>query len=118
MSKTLVNLTEKIVVQEIEMILETYPLHPYQEAYANADLRQSLIAYILTRVPNNYISVDPEEQILISADYLHQYVGQISQMEAIIRQGIEAILNEQAEEVRRHIPEIAAPGFVPSDWFG
>jgi hypothetical protein len=118
MSKTIVNLTTELLTQKIEDVLETYPQHPYQEAFANPDCRQGLISYVLTRIPNEYMSVEEEEQELVVADYLHQHPGKISQIETTIRQGIEEILCEQAEEVRRHIPEMADPGFVASDWFG
>ncbi|WP_017655138.1 late competence development ComFB family protein [Fortiea contorta] len=118
MSKSLVNLTNQLVTQEIERVLETYPHHPYQEIFANPDFRQNLIVYVLNRIPNYYVSVSQEEQALISGDYLHQYLGYLSQIEAIIRQGIEDILREESEAIRLHIPEITNPALMASDWFG
>lgn len=56
MSKSIVNLTIPWVVAEIEQVLETYPHHPYQQAFANPDLRQELIAYVLTRIHNVYVA--------------------------------------------------------------
>lgn len=118
MSKTLVNLTTQLVMQKIENILETYPHHPCQEAFANPDCRQGLIAYTLTRIPNNYTSVEEGQEGLVVADYVRQHLGEISQVDSIIHQGIAEILCEQSEEVKRHIPEVADPGLIPSDWFG
>lgn len=119
MSKTLVNLTIPIVVQELEDILETYPHHPYQEAFANPDFRQILIAYILNRIPNHYITVDDTEaQTLTNSDELRGFLEHTLHIKTIIHQGIEKILCEQAHEVNRYIPEIFDPTRVASHWFG
>jgi hypothetical protein len=120
MTKNLVNLTIYKVNQELETILENYPEHPYQEAFANPDIRQNLIAYILNRIPNHYITVEPEEkqQVLTNSDYLCHSLEYSLHIEDIIHQGIEKILCEQAQEVNRHIPEIVNPSLVASDWFG
>ena len=54
MSATIVNLTVPIVTEEIENVLCRYPHHPYQQAFAIPDLRQKLLVYVLSRVPNQY----------------------------------------------------------------
>ncbi|WP_193196820.1 late competence development ComFB family protein [Nostoc sp. MG11] len=119
MSKTIVNLTMPFVVQEIEDILEQYPHHPYQEAFANPDFRQNLIAYTLNRIPNHYLTVDEQEkENLMSSDSIRYCLEQTVHIEAIIHQGIEQILSEKAEEITRHIPDAVDPSHVPSDWFG
>ncbi|MBW4613228.1 MAG: late competence development ComFB family protein [Desmonostoc vinosum HA7617-LM4] len=107
-----------LVVQEIENALENYPHYPYQEAFAHPDLRQSLIAYILNRVPNHYITVDEEETQYNISDCLHHCVEQSLHIETLIHQGIGQILCEQAEEINRHIPEVVDPARLPSIWFG
>jgi len=117
MSKTLVNITIPLVIQEMEDILVTYPHHPYQEAFAHPDFRQSLMAYVLNRIPNHYITVSEEEKHT-RLDYLHHLAENSLHIEAIIHQGIEKILCEQAQEINRHIPEVVDPTRVPSSWFG
>lgn len=119
MSKNLVNLTIPIVVQELEDILETYPHHPYQEAFAHPDFRQILIAYILNRIPSHYITVDEaEKQELVNSDSLRAFLEQTLHIETVIHQGIEKILCDQAHELNRHIPEVVDPTRVASHWFG
>lgn len=54
MSKQLINLTLLVVIEEIDNILAIYPNHPYQQAFSNSELRQDLITYVLSRVPNQY----------------------------------------------------------------
>lgn len=119
MTKTLVNLTISVVVQELESILETYPHHPYQEAYANPDIRQTLIAYILSRIPNQYITVDEAEKPEFGcSESLRRSLERTFHIEAIIHQGIEKVLYEQVEDVHRYIPEAADSTLVASHWFG
>ncbi len=52
--KTVVNLTQQSVLGEIESVLDTYPYQPYQQAFAIPDLRQELIAFVLSRIPCLY----------------------------------------------------------------
>lgn len=119
MSKNLVNVTLHLVNQELENILEKYPHHPYQEAFAHPDLRQILIAYVLNRIPNHYIIVDEAEKpIFTSVDLLSPFLEKKLHIETIIHQGIAKILCEQAQEVNRHIPEVVDPTRVASHWFG
>jgi hypothetical protein len=118
MTKTLVNLTISVVVKKLENILETYPHRPYQEAYANPDIRQTLIAYILSRIPNQYITVDEENPELICSDSLLRSLERTLHIESIIHQGIEKVLHEQVEDFHRYIPEAVDPSLVPSHWFG
>ncbi len=51
MTRTIVNLLELEVSKEIEAVLSTYSNHPYQQAFAIPDIRQELIAYVLSRAP-------------------------------------------------------------------
>ncbi|MBH8554388.1 late competence development ComFB family protein [Nostocaceae cyanobacterium CENA357] len=112
MSKTLINITIPVVIKEIEDVLVTYPHHPYQETFAHPDFRQSLMAYFLNKIPNQYITVDEEKK------YFYTHLENSLHIEAIIHQGIEEILCEQAQEINRHIPEVVDPRRVASSWFG
>jgi|ERR687885_972184 hypothetical protein len=58
MNKQIINLTLPVVIEEIENILATYPTYPYQQAFSAAGLRQDLVAYVLSRVPNQYAVVE------------------------------------------------------------
>jgi len=119
MTKTLVNLTITVVLKKLEKILETYPHHPYQEAFANPDIRQTLIAFVLSRVPNQYITLDEEEKPeLFCSESLCRSLEATSHIESIIHEGIDKVLCEESENVHRYIPEAVDPGLVASHWFG
>jgi len=65
MCKKLVNLTLSLVSEEIENILQTYAEYPYQQIFTNPDLRQELVAYVLSHVPNNYVAIEESEDLSI-----------------------------------------------------
>lgn len=117
MTRTVINLTMPLLVEAIESVLETYPHHPYQQAFAIEDVRQDLIAYVLNRVPNFYV-VDEDPQQPIRSTHLYNSPEERWHLEAVIHQGIEYILCKNSENVCHHIPEEVEPGFSPSNWFG
>lgn len=119
MSKTIINLSLPLVVQETESILETYPHHPYQQAFSIPDLRQRLICYVLSRMPGMYTVVDDTEQKSVDAESMCSSLeGQKLRLESLIRQGIQSILNDDSEWVNHHIPAQEDPELAPSHWFG
>lgn len=117
MTKTIVNLTREALVQAIESVLETYPHHPYQKAFSLDDLRQELIAYVLSRIPNFYVVEEYPDQSVHSTGFYHS-PEERWHLEAAIHQGIEYVLCNNAEQVCHHIPEEVDPAFCPSNWFG
>lgn len=119
MTKTLVNITIPVVLKKLENILTTYPDHPYQEAFANPDVRQMLIAYVLSRIPNQYITLDEEAKPeLLCSDSLCRSLEATSHIESVIHKGIEKVLCEQVENIHRYIPDVIDPALVASHWFG
>lgn len=118
MSKTVVNLTLPVINQEIGKVLDTYPDHPYQQAFANSELKQRLIAYVLSQVDCKFTvtngeepEISPETLFPSAADQLH--------IKQIIQQGVERLLNEESDWVNQHIPETSADAEEdPSHWFG
>jgi len=117
MAKKVVNLTAPTIVEEIESVLETYPDHPYQRAFAIPDLRQELIAYVLNRISSCYVAVDESKPPAIESNSIP--APETSEcMEVLIYQGIRQILNENEDLVSHQIPEETDPCFSPSHWFG
>lgn len=111
----MINLTLPIVVEEIEIVLDSYPHHPYQQAFAAPHLRQKLIAYVVSQVPSYYRvcefnSMYSRFEGLSIAEHLH--------IEVLIRRGIQHILCENSQWASRHIPEAVNAGDAPSHWFG
>lgn len=117
MTKTLVNLTHQALLCEIETILDGYPYHPHRQAFATPDLRQELIAYVLSRIPSSYSAVD-EREVPTTYRFPGGYVEQQLQLENLVHQGICCILQDKADWVTCHIPEPFQCGVEPSHWFG
>lgn len=90
MSKTNVNLTISVVEAEAENLLRSYPYFPYQQAFAAASLRQKLVAYVLSRIPNLYEVI--EEQKFPTEEPLHCPPEQRQQVETLIHRGIQYLL--------------------------
>ena len=56
MSNKVINLTLPVVEQELDALLEIYPHKLHQVEFTNSDLRQELLAYVLNRIPNYYVT--------------------------------------------------------------
>ncbi|MEC4811680.1 MAG: hypothetical protein SAK29_00085 [Scytonema sp. PMC 1069.18] len=116
MSKTIINLTLSAVVGEIEDVLETYPYHPYRQLFLIPDLRQELIAYVLSRVANRYVAVEEEQKSSFKS--LHLLTEETLHIKVLIHKGIEKILYKKEEQISQRIPGVIEPSFAPSNWFG
>lgn len=116
MAKSIVNLTEPIVVQEIEEVLSKYPDRPYQRAFAIPDLRQKLIVYVMTRSRVAYAVVESETNV--DSRVYCPSIEERLQIEALIHQGVQQIFQEDAEWAIRHLPQKVSSPLAPSNWFG
>ena len=93
MQKNLVNITLAVVTEEVEIILESYPKYPYQEAFSPSGLRQDLIAYVLSRVPNKYIAIDSGESVSHHRVQVRCSSEQLLHIEDLIHTGIRDLLD-------------------------
>jgi hypothetical protein len=93
MATTMVNLTLIKVLREMENILAIYPTQTYKKVAGNPDLQQKLVAYILNRLPNKYITVDDEQL----AENLSQNIAcstwEQLEIEELVQQGIYYLVN-------------------------
>ena len=106
MSYELINLTLPVVLAEIENVLDDYPEHPYQIAFSLPELRQRLLAHVLTHTPNHY-TVAGEKLTLKSRNSLHpSSVQERIRMENLIHGSILHILRENAEWVGCQIAQM------------
>jgi hypothetical protein len=104
MSHGLINLTLPTVVQEIEDVLDEYPPHPYHAAFAIHELRQKLIAHVLSHIPNRYTVEGVQEP---TTNLKARHVSPLAErlhMEMFIRAGILHILRENADFLSRNLP--------------
>ncbi|NJL42197.1 MAG: hypothetical protein HC899_40395, partial [Leptolyngbyaceae cyanobacterium SM1_4_3] len=83
-----------VVVAEIEEIIATHYHYPYQHIFANPDLRQELIAYILTRIRNVHVAVEKGEESCVNAETIPCLTEIKLQIEDFIHQGIRHILQK------------------------
>ncbi|EGJ34914.1 MULTISPECIES: hypothetical protein [Moorena] len=93
MGKTLVHVTTPIVIQEIENVLATYPEFPYQDVFSQSKIRQDLIAYVLSRIPNHYEALDKIEPSSKSQELRHLSSEHKLYLENLIHTGIYHILH-------------------------
>ncbi|MBD2096681.1 hypothetical protein H6F90_16225 [Trichocoleus sp. FACHB-591] len=116
MSKTIANLTLPLVSLEIENVLDTYHYHPYRQAFAIPELREQLIAYVLNCVPACYAMI--EEHSDLEADPTLVPRPLRDRLRLMVREGIERLVEENADWVSHHIPPEINSGSAPSSWFG
>ncbi len=125
--KTVVNLTHQSVLGEIENVLDTYPHHPYQQAFAIPDLRQELVTFVLNRIPYFHSAASSEQislQNLEKEEYLINYrvprsaLEQQIHLQNLIHQGIYTLFQEKSDWISYHLCETVQPNSEPSHWFG
>lgn len=104
MQKTLVNLTLSVVTEEVEIILESYPKHPYQQAFSPSGLRQDLIAYVLSRVPNTYTAIEASESVSNQRVQVRCSSEQLLHIEKLIHTGIRDVLHSY-HSIDYRVPE-------------
>lgn len=94
MTKQLLNFTLTVVINKIENISSTDPSSPYQKAFFFDELRQDLLAYVLSHVSNNYAVIeqtqpflkqllfplDPRKERLDIEHYIHLVIRDILQV--------------------------------------
>ncbi len=105
MSYTVINLTLKLVIQEIDNILVDYPKYPHQVAFSSDYLRNKLITYVLGYVPNRY-ELQAETQASAqnsNSKLLHLPSEHRLHVEWMIHKGIIHLLKTEADWIQRKI---------------
>jgi hypothetical protein len=121
--KTVLKLTHKLVIGEIESVLDTYPYQPYQQVFAIPDLRQELISFVINRLPG-FHSEAADSQTTLADDQKDSYklsrnpLEQQLHLQNLIHQGIFSIIQEKADSISDQLCETVQLGSQPSHWFG
>lgn len=118
MSKTITNMIQYPILQEIERILELCPHHPHQQAFAHPDRHQQLVAWVLNRVPNVFIATEEGDEAAIHPNYAPYCSDQRSCLEYVVREGIQEILVQNQAEIEHDIPDEEISEEGASHWFG
>jgi hypothetical protein len=106
MQPGLINLTLPVVIQEIEDVLNEYPAYPYQTAFAIPELRQKLLAYCLSRIPNHYVVEGVQELLSRSNSCYPAPLQERLEIESIVRSGIFHIMRENAHWLTCQLPSV------------
>lgn len=118
MKETVANLATPVVKQEVAKVLETYPDHPHQKAFANPELRQQLIAHVLTEINCKFTAAPAGQPPQANYETLFPSREEQLHLEQSIHQGIERLLQEKGDWVNQHIPASENAGTKASHWFG
>jgi len=92
----LINLTLPIVIEETDNILQEYPTYPYQVSFSIHEMRQKLIAHILSEIPN-YYTVEGTALPPKKSKALYRTLEQRLYLEDVIRESILHILQENTD---------------------
>ncbi len=101
MSQKLINLTLRLVNQEVEDVLKDCPKYPYQVALSTDELRNKLIDSILIKTPNYYAMVENESELPKDLKSLYCSSKEQEQMKTLIRKSIFYIVQENSERISR-----------------
>ncbi|OLP15459.1 hypothetical protein BST81_26075 [Leptolyngbya sp. 'hensonii'] len=116
MSKSIANLTYKLLIREIEDILDSCHYHSYRHVFAIPELRQQLMTNVLNRVPACYALVEEDEEMHVDATIVPNVIS--SQLHYVVAEEINRLVEDQEAWVSHHIPQEVGAGFAPSNWFG
>jgi hypothetical protein len=92
MASTIVNVTLLKVIEELENILEIDLDQSDQKALTDPELRQKLIAFVLNRMPNRYLTIESEKVALITSRFVVFTTQEKLKIENLIHQGIYYLL--------------------------
>ncbi|HIK44348.1 MAG TPA: hypothetical protein IGR64_05595 [Leptolyngbyaceae cyanobacterium M65_K2018_010] len=118
MSQTIVNLTLPIVAAKINEALSDGLEGSEGRDLAIPELRQKLTAYVLSRLPVVYITLESEMACSMDTPTGCYSYEQQTQIEQLIQQGLASLLERQQTWSRRQEQELVEAGASPSSWFG
>lgn len=118
MSQTIVNLALSMVTEKINLLLQTYPWYPHQQAFVSPELRQKLTAYVLSRMPGLYVSMDQLSACSLESPVNCYSEEQHHEIDQLIHQGIEQLLSRALQYNHPFLTERSETLFAPSSWFG
>ncbi|NER82182.1 MAG: hypothetical protein F6K42_22000 [Leptolyngbya sp. SIO1D8] len=119
MTTQIVNLTQRSVNRKIEETLKQNSEGADSQHFANPDLQHKLIAYVLKRINNCYVAVEPGSETTLET--MVNCELQCHQLDCLIRQGMDVLQQVPADRLQppRHTA-LDANYFEkePSHWFG
>ncbi|MBE7385693.1 MAG: hypothetical protein F6J95_030415 [Leptolyngbya sp. SIO1E4] len=115
MATKIVNLTQQNVNRKIKETLKQNSDCEDSQAFTNSELQQKLTTYVLKRVHNCYVAVEPGQETTLEGMINAEL--QCHQLDGLIRQGMDVLLRT----VKRHMLRTIDSSYhdtEPSHWFG
>jgi hypothetical protein len=117
MSKTIANLAEPLVLEELESVLDSRHYQIYQQVYNCPEIRQKLISRVLKTVPACYAMVE-SDYVTCTVD-ASLVPGQLRhQLRAALMNNIHLIIEERNDEDNTVSSLEMDSADAPSNWFG
>lgn len=119
MTIKIVNLTQQSVGRKIEETLKQSNECADSQVFANTDLQQKLTTYVLKRVHNCYVAVEPGQEATLKEMVNAEL--QYPQLDSLIRQGMDALLQSPTCWLQQHMLQTIDGSQIatePSRWFG
>lgn len=104
----IINLTLRLVIEEIEDILNQCPGHPYQVAFSNQELQHKLITTILNQLPNYYAIVEDNQTLPENPRFLYSSLDEQVFLVSLICQSIVDVFQENMASINYHTPQETA----------
>jgi len=92
MCKEIENLGLVVVNEEIETALELYPAEPYKQAFANPELRQKLVNYVISGIQGIYPFLENRQSLPVKTRFPYHSLELRLHIENYVHWGIEHLL--------------------------
>lgn len=101
----IINLTLRLVIKEIDDILEQPPQQLYRVAFSNQnqELRQQLISHILSQTPNYYAIVEEAQDLPDDPRFMYNSLEECRQLQNLISDSIIDIYQENVDSNQKYM---------------
>lgn len=93
MSKENENLGFVVVNEEIENALDLYPEEPYKRAFANPELRQKLVNYVMNGIQGIYPALEHKSSLPAKPRFPYRSLELRLHIESYVHWGIEYLID-------------------------
>ncbi|HBL15169.1 MAG TPA: hypothetical protein DD379_28020 [Cyanobacteria bacterium UBA11162] len=115
MSKMIVDLGLQLVNEEIDNALDIYPDDACKKAFANPELRQKLIDYVMGGIPEAYMYDEDAPKRAVKAKFPYRSLELRLRVEKYVHWGIEYILETHSDSVNHPMASQAPLTYIPWD---
>lgn len=117
MPETIVNLALTVVSEKVDQMLQDMP-RSSQANPSTAELKQRLVAYVLSRIPGFYLTSEQAAICSLAAPSSCYSTEQHRQIEQLIYQGLRHMSGQRCDWAAAALSSLPSVGHEPSSWFG